>query len=440
MAKAAAVTMENFINNWNAEFPEYQLTVEDLKKSHSVMGALFQIFDRLGIDRDAVLMPPPEKTLNEHMTYYWDLIPVINMTRVINHLVSVMPQVATISVNHFLQPTALTSHSILLLLFNLMVFNEQRLQGIAPYEEELFNFSDMIKALEEKKTNLFEMLNRQAEEKGKRAERMEQMNQEILQLEEELKQEEQARDQEKQELDPIIKENNMTEVLLDQKKATKEGLLADRERKKALRVYDAEDIRTQAAQAAQNVQEAEEKLNSLKSIIAQKENSLQILQMIKPNLDTANNLLHEIAKLKDYEMGDLDEDSKDGELDLLNTDLMELQAHQAELSARRLEQNNKMMEGQARRQHERTMAESALREAEDKDKKRREFTVKATQRTQEIKQQTTLYDEEKTKGIETIQQIKEDFVLSVKEWEDALVKMVADARTDIVKKLSVLEE
>lgn len=87
-------------------------------------------------------------------------------------------------------------------------------------------------------------------------------------------------------------------MTLDQKKATKEGLIIDRDRKKALRVYDADDIKAQADQAAQNVQEAEEKLNSLKAIITQKENNLKILQMVKPNLDTANNLLHEITNLK----------------------------------------------------------------------------------------------------------------------------------------------
>lgn len=47
---------ENFINNWNAEFPDYQLTVEDFKKPHSLFRYLFRIFDRLGIDNDAVLM------------------------------------------------------------------------------------------------------------------------------------------------------------------------------------------------------------------------------------------------------------------------------------------------------------------------------------------------------------------------------------------------
>lgn len=79
------------------------------------------------------------------MVYYWDLLPVINMTRVINHLIAVMPQVdANISILHFLQPIAATSHSILLLLFNLMVFNEEQLRNITPREEELFAKSGQV--------------------------------------------------------------------------------------------------------------------------------------------------------------------------------------------------------------------------------------------------------------------------------------------------------
>lgn len=56
---AQAFTVENFISNWNGDFPNYPLTAADLKKPHAVMGALFQVFDRLGIDRDAVLAVRP---------------------------------------------------------------------------------------------------------------------------------------------------------------------------------------------------------------------------------------------------------------------------------------------------------------------------------------------------------------------------------------------
>lgn len=79
----------------------------------------------------------------------------------------------------------------------------------------------------------------------------------------------------------------------------RDALLAEVARKRALRVYDADDIKAQAEQAAQNVQEAEEKLNSLRTTLMEKESSLKNLQTIKPSLDTANNLLHDIMKLSE---------------------------------------------------------------------------------------------------------------------------------------------
>lgn len=88
--------------------------------------------------------PPVEKNLNDDIVHYWDLLPFINVTRVINHLVSVMPQVANVTVNHLLQPSVATTHTILLLLFNFMLFNEQQLESIAEDENELFNFANMV--------------------------------------------------------------------------------------------------------------------------------------------------------------------------------------------------------------------------------------------------------------------------------------------------------
>lgn len=126
-----------------------------------------------------------------------------------------------------------------------------------------------------------------------------QLDSDIKQFDEELKQETEAHDKEKQELDVILNENKQTEILLDQKKAHRDGLIAEVEKKRAQRVYDADDIKAQAEQAAQNVQEAEEKLNTLRAMLMQKENSLKNLHVIKPNLDTANNLLHDIMKLSE---------------------------------------------------------------------------------------------------------------------------------------------
>ncbi|KAM3963608.1 uncharacterized protein ACR2FA_002128 [Aphomia sociella] len=437
---AQPLTLDNLISNWNSDFPNYPLTAADLKKPHAVMGALIQVFDRLGIDRDALLMAPPEESRNEHTIYYWDLLPVINMTRVINHLIAVMPQVdVTVSLTHFLQPTATTSHSILLLLFNLMLFNEERLRDIAPEEEELFAKTEQVKELENKKNRLLEMLNEQAEEKGKRAERLEKLDHDIKVYEEELRQETEVHEEEKQELEEILKENHKIELIVEQKKSHRDALMVEVERKRALRVYDAEDIKAQAEQAAQNVQEAEEKLNSLRATLMQKENSLKNLQTIKPNLDAANNLLHEIMKLsenlKDYESGDLDFDSKEGELDVLNMELSELQVQLAELKTAREEDSKKRQESQLKRQQEKTLAQSALRDAEDKDRKCRERCKKALQRTEEIKQLTTKYEQEKTSGMEQLINIKSTFHNELKAINDALLKKAVEVEKSIEEKL-----
>lgn len=91
------------------------------------------------------LQPPGEKDLNDDIVHYGDLLPFINFTRVINHLVSV-PQSpsSAVSMNHLLQPSVVTSHTILLLLFNFKLFKEQQLDSVADYEQELFNFTSMV--------------------------------------------------------------------------------------------------------------------------------------------------------------------------------------------------------------------------------------------------------------------------------------------------------
>lgn len=63
----------------------------------------------------------------------------------IKHLVPITPQVnVTINIMHLLQPIVTSSHSILFLLFNIMVFNEVRLNDITPYEEELFSKTEKV--------------------------------------------------------------------------------------------------------------------------------------------------------------------------------------------------------------------------------------------------------------------------------------------------------
>jgi hypothetical protein len=54
-----------------------------------------------------------------------------------------------------------------------------------------------------------------------------------------------------------------------------------------------------------------------------------------------------------------------------------------------------------------------LKEAEEQDKKCREETKKALQRTQEIKELTAKYEEEKTAGMQQLARIKEQFAAEV---------------------------
>ncbi|XP_045494693.1 trichohyalin-like isoform X1 [Colias croceus] len=438
MDKTPASIVETFIGNWNGAFPNHPLTAADLKVPHSVMGALFEVFARLGIDRDAVLSPPDEEH-NENTVYYWDLIPMINMTRVINHLVSIMPQVdAKISISHFLQPTVTTSQSILLLLFNLMIFNEERLSDIKPQEEELFSKSKEVNKLEQRKNKLLELLNVQAEEKGKRAERIEEFHEQIKLFEEESKQENEALKVEKSELDVVLKENHQLELIIDQKKTQKEALTDEIEKKKALIVYDADDIKAQAAKAAQDVQDADEKLNALMATLALKENNLKNLQAIKPNFDVANHYLNEIMKivdsLKDYENGDLDSDSVEGELNVLNTEISELESQYAELKVAREEASKKHQENQAKRQREKALAERNINEAEKRDKKCQEQLKKSTQAINSIKERTRKYDEEKNSCLEQLSDIKDDFQNKVKHAQDSLLMVLSNAEKEIAQK------
>ncbi|XP_041985862.1 rho-associated protein kinase 2-like [Aricia agestis] len=434
-------SIEHFINTWNAEFQNYPLTAIDLKKPQTLMGALFQVFDRFGIDRDAVLAPPPEESQNQHTIYYWDLLPIINMTRVFNHLVSVMPQNVdfTISINYFLQPSYTTSHSLLMFMFNMMLFYEDRLRNLEPLETSLFAKTDEVKALNDEKNRLLEMLNQQAEEKAKRSERLEKLDSEIAQIEEEIKQEKEAVDADKQELETVQKERAELEHVLEQKKGQRDALLAEIEKKEALRVYDADDIQAKVEQAKKDCQEAEEKLNSLRATLLQKENSLINLQNIKPSLETANNLLSEIEKLtdsiRDYETGDLESDSAEGELDVLITEVNELEAQLSEIRAARADAAAKRLENEAKREQDRAMAESCLKESEEKEKKNRELSKHAIQRVQEIKQATVKYEQERVEGFEQLANIRQTFIAELDAFEDALRKKALESKEKIEERL-----
>ncbi|XP_063536633.1 axoneme-associated protein mst101(1)-like [Cydia strobilella] len=410
MEKVSTIAVDNFLTNWSGLFPDMQLTTADLKRPQAVMVALFQILDRLGVSRDAVLMPPEES--DEHTTYYRDLLPVINTTRIINHVVPIMPESnMCFLIMHLLQPVVGSSYTMLMVLFNQMVFNEARLGDIAASEEELFAHKDEVKALTEKKDNLIQMRNMEAAEKGNRAERLEQLEHDIPLLEEEFKQEKEIEAEVKKELEAITEENKQTDILLEQKKAHRDGILAENARKKALKVYDADDIRGQVEQAAQNFREAEEKLSTLSATLTQKESSLHNLQSLKPTLDQTNTLLHDIMKMadsiKEVETGDLDTDSLEGELDVLGTELGELRgalADARDAAQRAAERRKQRRQARAQQQAEH---DRALLESSEKHRCASQQAKRAARLTQSIKEATATYEHDKATGAAELARIRD---------------------------------
>ncbi|XP_073949835.1 uncharacterized protein [Choristoneura fumiferana] len=429
MEKVSTVAVDNFLSNWNGLFPDMPLALPDLRKPQAVMAALFRLFDRFGVNRDNVLMSPEDP--DEHTSYYRDLLPVINTTRIVNHIISIMTEAnLAFSIMHLLQPTTMKSYTMLMVLFNLMVFNESRLEDIAPSEDELFSHKDEVKKLTEKKDNLIQMRNMEAVEKGNRKERLEQLEHDIPLLEEELKQEKEVETEVLQELEAILEENRQTDILLEQKKAHRDGILAENARKKDLKVYDAEDIRGQAEQAAQNVREADEKLSALSATLTQKESSLNNLQTLKPTLDQTNTLLHDIMKvadsIKDFENGDLDADSAEGELDVLETELSELEASLAEARAAATAVAQRRQQQSARRAQQQEADESALRESEEKHKRSAEEAEKAAALTRNLKEDTAQYEQEKSAGAAELAAIREQYIKNLTSMQDNLLNKMKE--------------
>ncbi|XP_023955162.2 golgin subfamily A member 6-like protein 7 [Bicyclus anynana] len=428
-------TVELLIATWNEYFPTYPLTTEDLKKPQSMMGALFQVFDLLNIDPEAIVSPPPEEERNESLNLYWDLIPVINATRAVNHLIMLTQNSITITM--LLQPTLNTSQSLLLILYNVIIFREERVSHIAPFEQELFSQADKVTALKDKKNSVIEMINKQFAGKAERAGRLKKIDREMKQHEEELTQEKEALDKEKQELEEIQMECRQLDATVEQKKGQRDALVAEVNKKRVLRVYDADDIKAQVEQAAKNVTDAEEKLNTLRTTLMQKENSLKNLQSIKPNLDIANNLLYDIMKqsdsLRDYETGDAD--SKEDELGELTAELSELEAQFAELTSARAEADSKRREASLRRQQERAKAQSNLREMEETDKKGAEKCKKAAQNVIELQKLTAQYEEEKTAKINMLMDMKENYTNQIKTINEAVLKVTRQAQEKIEAKI-----
>lgn len=82
--------------------------------------------------------PPAEEERTENTIYYWDLIPIINLTKIIIYIVKPQETLQTeVTLSCLLHPTQQTSYPILMYLFNYMLFIEQQIEAIKPYEDEI---------------------------------------------------------------------------------------------------------------------------------------------------------------------------------------------------------------------------------------------------------------------------------------------------------------
>ncbi|XP_050668738.1 keratin, type II cytoskeletal 4-like [Leptidea sinapis] len=430
---------DNLIENWNEYFPHYQLKTADLKSAQRLMGAVFEIFHKLGIDAD-VIVNPSDECVNDHTVYYQDLIPVLNMTRVINHLVRGMPAMTTpIYIGHILQPIPKRSRAILLLLFNLLVFQDHQMNEVAMFEEELFSKAEQLRALEDKKNHLLNIMNEQAAEKGRRTERLEKINHEIKVFENELHQENESLKDEKEKYNIALKAHNQMELVYEQKKTNLESLLAEVEKKRALIVHDEEDVRSQLAKALKNQEEMVEKTKSLSATLMEKENCVKNLQTTKANLDSAYTELDEIMKLteslNDQENDDFGGDAEEGELCVLKAEISDLEAQFAELKATREEINARRQDTMSARLQVKNQLKSDVHNAKKKEKKCQEVYKRVTKDIVEMKELSKKAEQAKDEYYKNIRTVKHEFEESLKAMNEAVIDQILRAEKRITAQI-----
>lgn len=55
--------MDQFVENWNAFFQDFPITVDTLKNSHGMTQAVLKVFSKLGIDSDAILQASGKRSI-----------------------------------------------------------------------------------------------------------------------------------------------------------------------------------------------------------------------------------------------------------------------------------------------------------------------------------------------------------------------------------------
>ncbi|CAK1540728.1 unnamed protein product [Leptosia nina] len=420
------VTVDRLVEMWNQEFPSDPLTVADMKEPKSIFNSLLLVFQRLNIDKEAVLKPCPKEEQNESSYYYSDLIPVINLTRVLNYVLMEPAKMnVEIMISNFLQPTVNGTFPIMMLIFNYMLFVELQLEAIKPFEDDILVIHEQVKSLENQKNDIIIRLNNYSLSKSERIQRMLKLEEQIKVIDEEVRREKVALDAESLELEPILQKNHKEQKTVEQIIIQKDAINADIEKCKSQLVTDADDIKEQERKLVQEMAEAEMICNSQSATLLQKENRLMNLQTIKQIFDGANECLQEILVIVDWmkesEKGDFDGDSEEGELKMLNTELGELHSQYSELMTAREEIRKKRQESAARRQQARATADRCIHDLEKREKELKEKARKETQEIEEIKQRLNEYDRLETVYPQQQAEVKEQFMKEVKSLDEQVV-------------------
>ncbi|XP_045514911.1 golgin subfamily A member 6-like protein 22 [Pieris brassicae] len=438
---AQPFTYDKFIEMWNTMFPANTITANNLKQPQSVVNCILLMFKRLDIDSEVLVKPPPEEERTENTSYYWDLIPIINVTKIINYIM-IKPQTLQTDVTllSLLQPTPQTSFAILMYLFNYLLFIEQQMDTLQPYEDEILGNQEKISRLEDYRNEVIQSLNNHAMEKGEREQRMQKMEKEIVALEEELRREKAALNSESIELQPILQKNQKEQKFVEQLTSQRDALVVDIEKCKAQIVLDADNIKEQEKKMAQEMADAEKLCNTQSEALTQKENRLMNLQTIKQIFESANECLQEIMiiveRLRESETGDFDADSEEGELKILSSELSELMSQLSEISVARRDAKNKRQNDHEMRQQiiafmEREVHELDERRKEWKDKAQKEMSQfkKIEEDMTNDKQNESLYQQEPAN-------IKEQLIRQITSLSEELMEALKTFGVEIKSKFT----
>ncbi|CAF4894172.1 unnamed protein product [Pieris macdunnoughi] len=378
-------TYDKFIEMWNTMFPANTITANDLKQPQSVVNCLLLMLKRLDIDLEVLVKPPPEEERTENTNYYWDLIPIINLTKIINYI-TIKPQTlqTDVTLSSILQPTPKTSGALLMYLFNYMLFIEQQVDTLQPYEDEILGNQEKISRLQDYRKEVLHSLNNQCMQKGEREQKIQEMEIEIVALEEELRREKAALNSESIEIQPILQKNQKEQKIVEQLTSQRDALVVDIKKCKAQIVLDADDIKEQEEKMAQEMADAEKLCNTQSEALTQKENRLMNLQTIKQIFESANECLHEIMEIVESlrESEKSDADGEEGELKMLNTELSELMSQLSEISVARRDARNKRQNDHDLRQQIMAFME---REVHGLNKRRIEWKEKAQKEMSQFK-------------------------------------------------------